>query len=138
MNNQLDNTESVFSRVKVIFNEQLWLVLLLAPLIVIAILVGQYVQPEKNQMQHVNVSSALAAVSPEVSTAQLAAIVAKPLSELLTMDVYFDKKVNVRSFNKIGSLESNENLTNEAYNELAATEIHYSHITQHLTNKAGG
>jgi hypothetical protein len=66
--------------------ERLWFVLLLTPILIIAVLMFQHFQPTKRQ--GVNKGIAMIVGSVEISAVELATIVAKPLSELIAMEVY--------------------------------------------------
>lgn len=102
MNNKTNTTES--SWLKQFLNENLWFILLLMPLLVVAVFILQSVDlGHKKQSSHRGLAMVVGSV--DVSAIELASIVAKPFSELLAMDVY--TKSNNRY--KSGSLASLSN-----------------------------
>lgn len=123
MNTDLKKADSLFNKLRRLLNEQLWLILLLAPLLIIATLVGTQLQPNKKQMISVNNSSAMLTASLEISSTELASIVAKPLSELLAMEVYLDIKPKNRKNARRISLDLADGFKNEAYNQSLANHI---------------
>ncbi len=82
----MNNKSSTLSKFKQFCIENLWFVLLLTPLFLIAVLMFKHFQP--SEKQPVNRGLAMVVGSVEISTVELAAIVAKPLTELLAMEVY--------------------------------------------------
>ena len=80
----------IFTQLKRLLGEQLWLIALLAPLVVFAVL-GVMTYNKK----HSSVFKAEARVllsEAQLSRADLAMIVAKPLGELMQLKVYFDEE----------------------------------------------
>ena len=80
----------IFTQLKRLLGEQLWLIALLAPLVVFAVL-GVMTYNKK----HSSVFKAEARVllsEAQLSRADLAMIVAKPLGELMKLKVYFDEE----------------------------------------------
>lgn len=122
MNKDLKNTDTSFNKLKRLLNEQLWLIFLLAPLLLIAALVVPQLQSNKKPMLTASTNAMLSA-SIEVSSAELASIVAKPLSELLVMEVYFDHKQKTRNNARMLSLDLAEGFKNEDYNHSIANHV---------------
>ena len=82
----MNKKSSVLSEFKQFCIDKLWFVVLLAPLLIIALMMFKQFQPSENSRR---VNNGLAVVGPvEISTAELASIVAKPLTELIAMEVY--------------------------------------------------
>lgn len=73
-------------RLRLFLVENLWLILLLMPLVLIVVLILQSVEIGSKQGSNRGVAMVVGTV--EVSAVELASIVAKPFSELLAMDVY--------------------------------------------------
>ena len=123
MSSDLEKVDSLFDKLRRFFYEQLWLILLLAPLLVIITLIWTHAQSNKKQIVNVSnsitgsSSRAVFAVSVEISSAELVAIVAKPLGELLAMEVYLDNKQKNRNSTRLSSFELSEDIRNEAYNK---------------------
>ena len=139
MNNKLKKTGSKLDKFKRLLLEQLWLILLLAPLVIIAILVGPNFESNKKQIISSSKSSALLAVSVEVSTAELVSILAKPLSELLVMDVYFDHQQNGGNRAQFSSVDFAEDFRNEAYNKSwPKSDARYLLVGETLYDKTNG
>lgn len=118
MNTSLNNNESWFAKCKRIFLEQLWLIFLLAPLLIVALFITEHYQPTNHKVilsQH----NANLSVSVEITSAELAMIVAKPIGELLAMEVYIDYKQASRPSLLTTSIDDGSNLGNEAYNRVA-------------------
>lgn len=88
MSNQSNNHHSKTDAFKQFLKEYLWFLLLLAPLGVMPFLIVEKVSPKEKRVVKVESQTAVFAKSIEVTSAQVATIVAKPLSELLEMDVY--------------------------------------------------
>jgi hypothetical protein len=118
--------------------EQLWIILLLAPLIVIAILVSQHVLSSKSHQVITNNSRSFIGASAEVSSAQLAMIVAKPLSELIKMDVYFNSATKISSRGRMASVNSKARSTNHDYNKIGSDKNHLLSVKSQLNNKKDG
>ncbi|MGJ8619988.1 MAG: hypothetical protein ACSHWN_06630 [Methylophilaceae bacterium] len=112
-----EKNESWLSKCKRIFIEQLWLVFLLAPLLIIAFLITEQYQPVKQQMMYAKNSKALS-MSVEITSAELAMIVAKPLGELLAIEVYMDYKQASKPNFLMASKEDGGNVENEVYNKV--------------------
>lgn len=123
MNTDLKKADSLLTKLRNLLNEQLWLIFLLAPLLIIAALVGPQLQSNRKPTLIASNSSAMLTLSIEVSSAELASIVAKPLSELLVMEVYFDHKKKSRSNARQLSLDLAEGFRNEAYNQSLANHV---------------
>jgi len=123
MNKDLEKTNSLLHKLGRFLNEQFWLILLLAPLLIIAALVGPKFQTNNEQTLNVRTSSTKQSVSIEISSAELALIVAKPLSELLAMEVYSDHKQKVRNKSRLLTLDLAGGFSNEAYNQLLINHI---------------
>lgn len=122
MNKDLKNTDTLFNKLKRLLNEQLWLIFILAPLLMIAALVVPQLQSNKKPMLTAS-TSATSSASIEVSSVELALIVAKPLNELLVMEVYFDHKQKTRNNARMLSLDLAEGFKNEDYNQSIANHI---------------
>jgi len=82
MNNKL----SRWQQLKNYCADKLWFAALLTPLLIIAIIINQHDQATGRS--GVNKGMPIVAGTVEISTTELAAIVAKPLAELIAMDVY--------------------------------------------------
>lgn len=136
MKTKLIEDESGLNKFKSVCKEQLWLLCLLAPLLIIAVLVGQHFQANKKPVSSVSVKKSVTAVTAtatavatamaEISVAEVALIVAKPLSELLAMEIYFDHKTKGRNRMRVSSLNRVENIENEAYNR-SLTNVYASY-----------
>jgi hypothetical protein len=113
MTKDLKQPDSLLDKLKHFVSEQLWLIFLLAPLLVVATFISSQYIPQNKQIVMAS-SSVFLAVSAEISSAEVAAIVAKPLSELLAMDVYFDAKQNNRTVTRVSTTELIEDYTEEA------------------------
>lgn len=83
----MNKKSSVLSEFKQFCIDKLWFVVLLAPLLIIALMMFKQFQPSENS-RRVNNGLAVVVGSVEISTAELASIVAKPLTELIAMEVY--------------------------------------------------
>lgn len=129
MNAAVKTNESWFVKCKRIFIEQLWLIFLLAPLLIIAFLITEHYQPTK-QKTRLSKHSASLSLSVEITSAELAMIVAKPIGELLAMDVYLDYKQAKTTNLRVTNIEGGVNLANEAYNKVALNSD-----TMHLNTK---
>lgn len=145
MKTKLIEDESGLSKVKRLCKEQLWLLYLLAPLLIVAVLIGQHFQanqkPTKSSIRVKSVTAvtataaAVATAVSEISVAEVALIVAKPLSELLAMEVYFDHKTKGRNRMRVSSLNRVENVENEAYNQ-SLTNVYA--INEHVEGASHG
>lgn len=118
MNTSLNNNESWFAKCKRIFLEQLWLIFLLAPLLIIAFFINKHYQPINHKVM-LSQHNANLSVSVEITSAELAMIVAKPIGELLAMEVYIDYKQASRPSLLTTSIDNGSNLGNEVYNRIA-------------------
>jgi hypothetical protein len=83
----MNKKSSILSEFKQFVMDNLWFVLLLTPLFVIAVMMFKHFQPTDSS-RRVNGGLAMVVGSVEISTAELASIVAKPLTELIAMEVY--------------------------------------------------
>lgn len=83
----MNKKSSILSEFKQFVMDNLWFVLLLTPLFVIAVMMFKHFQPADSS-RRVNGGLAMVVGSVEISTAELASIVAKPLTELIAMEVY--------------------------------------------------
>ncbi len=83
----MNSEASILKQCMTFFIDKLWLVLLLTPLFVIAIIGVQQLLPSEHS-RHINSKVAVSVGSVEISAVELAAIVAKPIGELLAMEVY--------------------------------------------------
>jgi hypothetical protein len=117
MNTTLKNNESWLAKCKRIFIEQLWLIFLLAPLLIVAFLITEHYQPAKQKIM-LSKHTASLKLSVEITSAELAMIVAKPIGELLAMDVYLDYKQAASANLQVTSNEDSGNVENEAYNKM--------------------
>jgi len=140
MNDDIGKVAGWVNHLKAFLSEQLWLILLLTPLIVTALFVSEHFSSNKKQSSHAKTAvSVIAAVSPEVSSVQLAAIVAKPLGDLLKMDVYFDRQSNARNTgNLISSAEFNH--TSNAFDQSIETFKAYQflRISKNISREIDG
>lgn len=93
MSININKTESGW--LKSILKENLWFIVLLAPLLVVAFFIGQNVLMSKKQSSHRGIAMVVGSV--EISAVELASIVAKPFTELLAMDVYAKRNNKYRS-----------------------------------------
>ena len=116
MNTSLDNNESWLAKCKRILIEQLWIIFLLAPLLIIAFFINEHYQPAKHKMMLSKRTSNFS-LSIEITSAELAIIVAKPIGELLAMDVYNDYKQASTANLLMSGVELGGNVENEAYNK---------------------
>lgn len=82
----MNKESSALNKLKSFCIERLWLAFLFAPLLVIAFMITQHVQ--LNYKHNGNRSVAMVVGTVEISAVELASIVAKPLTELLSMEVY--------------------------------------------------
>lgn len=118
MNTSLNNRESWFAKCKRIFLEQLWLIFLLAPLLIVAFFIAEHYQPTNRKVILSQHNSSLP-VSLEITSAELAMIIAKPIGELLAMEVYIDYKQASMPSLLMTSNDISNNSGNEAYNRIA-------------------
>lgn len=88
MSNQSNNHHSKTDAFKQFLKEYLWFLLLLAPLGVMPFLIVEKVSPKEKRVVKVESQKTVFTKSIEVTSAQVATIVAKPLSELIKMNVY--------------------------------------------------
>lgn len=129
MSEEIVVDNSMLSKLKRLWKEQLWLVILLAPLLIVAILVGQNFQKDKRSATVTTVKKSVVAktvaaaagaagVMAEISSRDVAMIVAKPISELLVMEVYFSLQRKAGSSTRVSSLNKVDYINNAAYNRL--------------------
>ncbi len=109
----MNKKSSTLSELKQFCIDNLWFVMLLAPLLIIALMMFKHFQSAERK--HVNSSLAMVVGSVEISTAELASIVAKPLSELIAIEVY--SVVNQRAA-MTGPIRKSE-LRQVSYNHLS-------------------
>jgi hypothetical protein len=139
MNTELKKADSLIDKLRRLFNEQLWLLLLLAPLLIIATLVSPHFISSKSQVINTKRASAMLAVSAEISSAELVSIVAKPLTELLAMEVYFDHQSKSRKVARISSLALAEDFRKEAYNQsLTNHSVSYVLVGEPIKDRTDG
>lgn len=118
MNDNLNKNMSKLDKLKRTCKEQLWLVFLLAPLLVVAMLVGQHFHANESvSVKTKHRMSAAMAAAVELSSTELATIVAKPLTELLIMEVYSDTAKRGQNLVRVSSLDGVENVGNKAYSQ---------------------
>lgn len=91
MSKKLKSTKSKFAKIKRQCVEQSWLIILFAPLLFVAILAGEQ---DKNGGTQVQVngkdkSQSVANIGMQITSIELAAIVTKPIEELVVTEVYF-------------------------------------------------
>lgn len=92
MSEKLMNTETKLTKIKRQCTEQFWLVLLFAPLLFVAILVSKQYLPEAAPVNAISAKEGHLASSTsgmQVTSTELAAIIAKPIDELVLTEVYF-------------------------------------------------
>ena len=118
MNTTQNNKESWLTKCKRIFIEQLWLIFLLAPLLIIAFMITKHYEPTKDQILLSKHTGGLS-FSAEITSAELALIVAKPIGELLAMEVYIDYKQASTVNLLLTSIHEDNNVDYEAYNKIA-------------------
>lgn len=82
----MNKKSSILCELKQYCIDKLWFVILLTPLFIIAVVMFNHFKPAEKQL--VNPGLALTVGGMQISTAELSAIVAKPLTELLVMEVY--------------------------------------------------
>jgi len=82
----MNKKQSSFDQFKNLCIEKFWFILLLLPLILIAAMIVENIQPPSKGVQRSMTAGVVGTV--EISTIELAAIVAKPITELLAMEVY--------------------------------------------------
>jgi hypothetical protein len=116
MSSILNKDESWFAKCKRTLLENLWIIFLLTPLLIIAFLISKHYQPAKHKVMLTKRSSNFS-LSIEITTAELAIIVAKPIGELLAMDVYNDYKKASNTNLLMAKVEVGGNVENEAYNK---------------------
>ncbi len=100
----MNKKSSILIEFKQFVIDNLWFVLLLTPLFIIAVMMFKHFQPSESS-RHTNSGLAMVVGSVEISTAELASIVAKPLTELIAMEVY---SVVNQSAARIGSIRKSE------------------------------
>lgn len=111
MSKNINKTESGW--LKSILKENLWFIVLLAPLLVVAFFIGQNVLMSKKQSSHRGIAMVVGSV--EISAVELASIVAKPFAELLAMDVYAKRNNKYRSATLASVTNKKVNFRREAY-----------------------
>ena len=103
--------------------DKLWFVILLTPLLVIATIITQYYQSTTKQTGASRMVMVVGAV--EISKHELVAILAKPLTELIAMEVYPDLTASAL----IASTDNLEQLRPDTSNRLSEiTQVQYSSI----------
>ena len=101
--------------------ESLWLIVLLATLALIAVLGIQRLSSSKTNSTHSNIKVASSgSVSMQVTSAELALIVAKPIGELLTMQVYFDGKISAHGGGLLAKYNVEDVFQNRVPNKVLA------------------
>lgn len=104
--------------------EQLWLFALLTPLIMLAVLGVMHWKSSANKSSHKEAELLVEImVSTEITSAEVALIVAKPIGELLEMQVYFADKSSRRRGELLAELTVEEVFGNGASNQILV----YSH-----------
>ncbi|MFT5717701.1 MAG: putative HTH transcriptional regulator [Oleiphilaceae bacterium] len=111
MSNKINETESGW--LKNILKENLWFIILLSPLVVVAVLIAQNVQVSNKQSSHRGIAMDVGSV--EISAFELASIVTKPFSELLAMDVYTKIDYKYRSATLASLSNKKVNFRRKAY-----------------------
>lgn len=111
MSNKINETESGW--LKNTLKENLWFIILLAPLLLVTVFITQNVLVSKKQSSHRGIAMVVGSV--EISAVELASIVAKPFSELLAMDVYAKSNNKYRSATLASLSNKKVNFRREAY-----------------------
>ena len=119
------SSHSKHSNFKKFCYENLWVLALFAPLIVIAVLVMQNFELGGKQTIKIKKSRSIATVAIEITSAELATIIAKPLSELLLIEVYFNGKNKVRNKRAVLEEDIESSFINQKYNEAIADQLEY-------------
>jgi hypothetical protein len=113
--------------------EQLWLFALLTPLIMLAVLGAMHWRTSASKNTHKEAELLVQMmVSTEITSAEVALIVAKPIGELLEMQVYFAEKSSRRRGELLAELTVDDVFGNGASNQILV----YSHrlgVSQVLT-----
>lgn len=108
MSQQPKNLTSKIRQLVTVLKDYLWFLMLLAPLAMIPFLVVEKTTSGKKQVISAARQQIVFTQSVEVTTAQLAAIVAKPIDELLQMDVYVDSLLTAQVNNGESMYQSHE------------------------------
>lgn len=108
MSQQPKNLTSKIRQLVTVLKDYLWFLMLLAPLAMIPFLVVEKTTSGKKQVISAARQQIVFTQSVEVTTAQLAAIVAKPIDELLQMDVYVDSLLTAQINNDESMYQSHE------------------------------
>jgi hypothetical protein len=104
--------------------EQLWLFALLTPLIMLAVLGAMHWRASASKNTHKEAELLVEImVSTEITSAEVALIVAKPIGELLEMQVYFADKSSRRRGELLAELTVDDMFRNGASNQILV----YSH-----------
>lgn len=149
MSDKLINTNAKLGKVKRFFIDQLWLILLFAPLLIIVLFIGKHYLPDVkassgNSLQSQAASSSevqLASAAMQITSAELSAIVAKPLGKLLLVEVYFDARGPER--NQTASLGPKvdkalgEIILISQYGDKLGAQVTALVLTKEINNKKG-
>jgi hypothetical protein len=112
------NTTPLFLTIKQWCLEQFWIFALLTPLVVFAVLGVKHLQAKNNS--HNSSTETLDEVvtaSAEITSAEVALIVVKPIGEILAMQVYLDEKTS-HSGQSLAALEVEAVLSNSASKQI--------------------
>lgn len=88
MNQRTNNQTSKAMQVKQFLKENLWFLFLLAPLVAMPFLIFEKSTPDRKRIVKTDSHQTVFTKSIEVTSAQVATIVAKPIAELLRIEVY--------------------------------------------------
>ena len=115
----------IFIQLKQLLGDQLWLIALLAPLVVFAVLgVMSY------NKKHSSVFKAEARVllsEAQLSRADLAMIVAKPLGELMSLKVYFEEKSNADNA-LLAAFSAQDSMPKYSFNAILLNQSRRNHV----------
>lgn len=129
---------SQFSAVKTFFIENLWVVVLLAPFLMMLVLGVKKLQPEPQEYSQSGVKKSssyisgartlVTSIGVEITSTELAKIIARPISKLLLMRVYFDSKKSAR----VTAYEFENFSRNGVINQVLASQRAYENASDSL------
>lgn len=152
MSEELMNTDSRVSKIKRFFVEQFWLILLFAPLLAIVLLVGKQYLPSgqssavsDSRSQSVadavsgSKSRSITNAAMQITTAELTTIIAKPMSELLLVEVYFGTTGKVLNHTAELNAEPDQHVTSviliPEYDEMLGALVSTQVVTKEANKK---
>lgn len=131
MNKNMMKTSSRSSNLKEFCIENLWVLALLAPLLMMLVLgvnklSASAKEPSSSYVSNartlVSTAAGLEVISIEVTSIELASIVAKPIGKLLLMKVYFDGKTNGRGNAQIAAYGDDDVFNDEVVNSVLTSQ----------------